>query len=75
MSLRKIKRFADLIPEIRAQERLEEATVAIMPHLDKRARMDIARAWIALISQPEAQKTPRSHDRAWDSLRALVRRR
>ena len=48
--------------------------VASMPHLDKGARMEIARAWIALL-QSETEKPPKSHDQAWSSLRSLVRRR
>jgi hypothetical protein len=65
----------DLIPEIRAHERTEEAMVALLPHMTQSARADILRAWTLGAGADPGGHHDQNHDLAWDSLRTLVRPR
>jgi hypothetical protein len=69
-----LQRFAELIPEIRAQERLDEAMIALLPHMKDRPRKDLLRAWRQAAGYEPPVSPSGGHDRAWDSLRSLVRR-
>jgi len=61
-----------LIPEIRAQERLEEAAVALIPHLRRSAREQLLHTWRDL-GFPDAGPPPEiAHDQAWQALREII---
>jgi cytosine/adenosine deaminase-related metal-dependent hydrolase len=64
-----------LIPEIRAQERMEEAMVAVLPHVSRSAQREILRAWKILARQEGQPVSEATRDQAWNALRSVVRGR
>mgnify|MGYP001285128993 FL=1 len=73
MTVRQLQRFEALIPEVRAQERLDESMVALAAQLQPKDRMRILKPWIDLAQGP-VPPTPVDYGQAWNSLRGLVRR-
>ena len=73
LTLRQLEQFLALIPEIRAQERLEEAAVALSPHVSGAGRREILRSWLEAAERDALPAEPRDHEWAWDSLRGMVR--
>jgi hypothetical protein len=73
LTVRQLQRFEDLIPEIRAQERLDEVIVALAPQLQPAARMRLLKPWMDLAHGPGEPAKPKDHGRAWDSLRTMIR--
>jgi hypothetical protein len=70
--MRQLQRFLALIPEIRAQERLEDAVVGALPYMPRAARHEILGAWTRaarrVVEEPEGVR-----DRAWETLRTIMR--
>jgi hypothetical protein len=73
LTVRQLQRFEDLIPEIRAQERLDEVMVALAPHLQPGPRMRLLKPWIDLVRGSDEPTAPKDHARAWESLRTMIR--
>ncbi|HRU09778.1 MAG TPA: hypothetical protein P5144_10420 [Thermoanaerobaculia bacterium] len=60
------------MPEIRAQEQLDEVTVTLMPYFKQHARGELLRTLRTLagyLPGPSAQ----NHNQAWEALRTIVR--
>jgi hypothetical protein len=73
LTVRQLQRFEELIPEIRAQERLDESMVALAAVLRPKDRMRILKPWMDLAHGSAKPAQPKDHGRAWDSLRTMIR--
>ena len=56
MPMRVLVRFVALIPKLEARERLGEAITASFPHLDKKARNQLHKAWLAAAGFASAEQ-------------------
>ena len=70
--MRQLQRFLALIPEIRAQERLDDAMVGALPYMPRAVRLDVLGAWTRLARHTVAEPH-RTHDQAWGALRMIIR--
>jgi hypothetical protein len=55
--MRQLQRYLDLISELRTEEKLEAATIAMIPRLKDGARIELIDAWSDQIGLP-----PRGYD-------------
>lgn len=71
MPFKTVQMFAGYIPELQANERLQAATVASIPHMEQKARKQLYNMWFyeAGLDPKEFDASPRI---PWDKVREFI---